>query len=140
MKRNPPTLIPGLESSISRPPNTTGEDIVSQDLWGLKTRWTLLSKEMLCFEFSDSPQLHAGEVASGGVGVEAPAEVSCPPSRTSGSTDRGPVVPGPLCVAKGDGQGGEQPLISGSSAQWKQIKGQEGRKWVLATLKHRLGN
>lgn len=76
--------------------------------------WTLLSKEMLCFELSDSPQLHAGEVASGGAGADAPAEDSCPPSRTSGSADRGPAVPCPLCGAEGDGQGCEQPSFQGA--------------------------
>lgn len=84
---------------------------------GPEDGWTLLSKEMLCFEFSDSPQLHAGEVASSGAGVEALAEVSCPLSLTLGSADREPIVPRPLCGAEGDGQGGEQPLILGSSAQ-----------------------
>lgn len=96
---------------------------------------------MLCFEFSDLPQLNTGEVASGGAGAEAPAEVSCPPSHTSGSADRGPAVPRPLCGAEGDGQGCEQPSFQGAQLnENRMIKGQEGRKWVLATLMHQLGN
>lgn len=81
----------------------------------------LLYKEVLCFDISEKPQLaHWGAGQRRELACGSAAEVSLSCQRASGSAERGGIVPCPLCGVQGVwgyGQGGEQPLISQSSAQ-----------------------
>ena len=62
-------------------PGATGEESLSQDLGGLQTGRALLSKEMLCFDFSERPQpVHWGGGRGGaGAGVHCRGFLSCRP-------------------------------------------------------------